>query len=183
MYGMFHEHFNPYCETSIPIYDLSVRAHLDRNAAMFWGKTSSRNRTEHKMLLRAIPGMSTVLGGDQWSYSEYSPKEVTDIYLYFLSVFLQKHPLDYKIKKIQCKNCRMMISFEERNHHIFSNGQRRRCVNCSQRKPLSLKEKQSRDSFVPSDTEITKMIANVTKSVTEIRSSIQKRSTTSTRPE
>ena len=76
------------------------------------------------------------------------------------------------------------MSFEERNHHIFSNGQRGTCVNCShQRKPLSLKEKQTLNRFVPSDTETTKMIADVTKSVTEIRSSIQKRSTTSTKPE
>ena len=101
MYGMFHEHFNPYCETSIPIYDLSIRAHLIRNSTMFWNETT--RRYQHKMLLRAIPGMSTVLGGDQWSYSEYSPKEVTDIYLYFLSVFLQKHPVDYKIKKYNAK--------------------------------------------------------------------------------
>ena len=77
-----------------------------------------------------------------------------------------------------------MISFEKNRYYIHSNGPRGKCVNCSpQRKPLSLKEKQSRDRFVSSDTEIAKMIVDVTKSVTEIRSFIQKRSTTSTKPE
>ena len=60
MYGEFHEHFN---ETSLTIYDLSIRAHLTRQSTMFWNETT--RRCQYKMLLRAIPGMSTVLGGDQ----------------------------------------------------------------------------------------------------------------------
>ena len=150
---------------------------------MLWNEY--QRRFHYKDLLRAIPGMSTVLGDNQWSYSDsYSPKQTTDIYIYFLSVFLQKHPVDYKSKKQQCKNCRSMISYEAVSHHaFFALGPEGRCVNCSQPRSLSLREKRDRDRFLLSETEITKIIADATKSVQEIRSSMRIRSASSTRSE
>ena len=184
MFGLFHEHFNPWCETSVPIYDLSIRAHGEMKWAMSWNE--HQRRFHYKKILRAIPGMSTVLGDNQWSYSDsYSPKQATDIYIYFLSVFIQKHPVDYKSKKQQCKNCRSMISYEAISHHAFALGPRGRCVNYSHPRSLSLREKRDCDRvlFFLSETEITKRIADATKSVKEIRSFMRIRSASSTRSE
>ena len=88
----FHKHFNPNCKKTYPLNDLIVSAHCERMWALEEYE-DNRFRFNRKKLLKAIPGCSTVLGSEPWPYSDsYSGKQAMEIYIYFLSFFLDKHP-------------------------------------------------------------------------------------------
>ena len=102
----FHKHFNPNCKKTYPLHELSLDAHYEREWALEEYE-SNRFRINRKKLLKAIPGCSTVLGSAPWEYSDsYSGKQALEIYIYFLSFFLNKHPYDVTNRKVRsCGEC------------------------------------------------------------------------------
>ena len=88
----FHIHFNPDCKKTYSLNELSCNAYCERMWALEEYE-DNRFRFNRKKLLKAIPGCSTVLGSEPWPYSDsYSGKQAMEIYIYFLSFFLDKHP-------------------------------------------------------------------------------------------
>ena len=98
---------------------------------LFIDKERGKRRQQvYKPLLRAIPGMSTILGGKQWSYSEYSIKEAINIYIHFLDVCIRKHPVDIKKIVRQCKKCGSDISYLKNERFIWNYDQNKGCYHC-----------------------------------------------------
>ena len=132
MFSDFQAHFNPWCRISISLNELSRISDDERFRTVQWNEGDLR--FYHKSLMRAIPHMSNVLGGQEWSYStSYSPEQSRDIYIHFLNVFLQEHPIDYKFKGGQCqiRSCRSKISLLDRRTHALNGPtESQGCVHC-----------------------------------------------------
>lgn len=155
----FHKHYNPYCKTSLSLNKLSRTALFERHWVEAWSEFDCRRH--HKKLLRAIPGMSTILGGKEWSYTKYSTKEAVNIYKYFLDICLQKHPVDIKEIVKQCKKCGSDISYLE--HLIFEwnyDFNEYACYHCVDKKDFP-KNKYTRKNYTVD--EIIQMIRDPTK--------------------
>ena len=157
-FSEFHKHYNPYCKTSLPLDELSIVALEERQWVETW--TEEERCYNHKKLLRAIPGMSTILGGKQWSYSEYSVKEAINIYIHFLDICLQKHPIDIKKKFGQCKKCGSDISFLEYQRFFWNYDVGNGCYHCVDKKDFP-KNKHTRKEY--NDDEIIEMIRDPTR--------------------
>ena len=115
-FSKFHIHFNPDCKKTFPLHELiDIAKYEKRSAIRNYEGYESYSAREIKSLLKAIPDMSTVLGGDPWKYSNsYSSKEAVEIYVHFLSVFLQKHSSeeDTSTRK-PCSKCGYISSSEQ----------------------------------------------------------------------
>ena len=116
-FSKFHIHFHPGCKKRFPLEKLIRFADTERTMALDWYEENENYTWLRKRLLKAIPGMSTVLGGEPWAYSDsYSAKQALEIYINFLTIFLQKHPYcDVNSKKCSCSNkkCESKRSIKE----------------------------------------------------------------------
>ena len=117
-FSEFHQHFHPDCKKTFPLKELIQIARGERTRALDWYE-KTECKWIRRRLLKAIPGMSTVLGGEPWSYSDsYSAKQTMEIYIYFLSVFLIRYPWDVKSKRYSCslKGCESKRLMKEIQH-------------------------------------------------------------------
>ena len=116
-FSEFHKHFHSDVHKTYSLNELICIAHRERLTALIkyekneydFFRFKGNELKNRKDLLMAIPDMSTVLGGDPWTYSDsYSPKRTLEIYIYFLSVFLHKHKQAYimklKYRQMICKS-------------------------------------------------------------------------------
>ena len=85
-FSEFHKHFNPFCKKIYPLDELIKITHSERRRALYHYEYDAIHY-QRKSLLRAIPGMSTVLGGNQWEFTDsYSAEQAMEIYIFSIDL-------------------------------------------------------------------------------------------------